>query len=135
MSAGLITGPLSLAGGAALRDAAANTNENGSFKLALIFYRCTRYDADIADVAAMARAWTQERAPHVAKPALVLDIDETSLSNWEQIYHNDFGYIIGGDCDLNSNRACGQIAWENGHHADPIQPTLNLFNTAKTPAV
>src|SRR5262245_14599758 len=41
-----------------------------------------RYDADFAAVATAARAWLEDRAPRVAKPAIVLDIDETSLSNW-----------------------------------------------------
>jgi len=35
----------------------------------------------------------------VANPAVVLDIDETSLSNWEQIYRNDLASIPGGSCD------------------------------------
>src|SRR5262249_54701604 len=65
----------------------------GKLKLALREYRCQRYDEEVAAVLARAKSWVEERALQVEKPAIVLDIDETSLSNWEQILHNDFGYI------------------------------------------
>ena len=47
---------------------------------ALIYYRCTDYDDQVKSVLNEARAWVAARAPGVAKPAIVLDIDETSLS-------------------------------------------------------
>src|SRR5262249_30133112 len=97
----------------------------------LVYYRCTRYDAELAKVLHEAAAWVKQRAHRVARPALVLDIDETSLSNWEQILHNDFGFIAEGDCDLNSKRACGQGDWERSARAVAIEPTLDLFNAAK----
>ena len=53
---------------------------------ALIYYRCTDYDADVTAALGAARDWVGKRAPEVAKPAIVLDIDETSLSNWEEIF-------------------------------------------------
>jgi hypothetical protein len=34
--------------------------------------------------------------------AIVLDIDETSLSNWERIVHNSFAHVPSGNCDLKS---------------------------------
>jgi len=52
----------------------------------LVSYRCTQYDADVAKALAEARDWVATRAPQVNKPAIVLDIDETSLSNWTRIY-------------------------------------------------
>src|SRR5262245_33857872 len=72
-----------------------------------------------------------ERAPAVSKAAVVLDIDETSLSNWDEIYHNKFAYIPSGACDLKSTSACGQRAWELSARATALQPTLDLFNFAK----
>ncbi len=33
-------------------------------------------------------------APRVARPAVVFDIDETALSNWEAIRANDFGRFM-----------------------------------------
>lgn len=106
-----------------------------AFKQQLIRYRCTRYDAELARVDHAAAAWIARRAPHVTRPALVLDIDETSLSNWPVMYHNDFAYFRGGDCDLNSTRACGQAAWERSEAATAIAPTLALFNAAKVAGV
>src|ERR1700744_202687 len=105
------------------------------FKQQLIRYRCTRYDADLARVDRAAEAWIARRASHVGQPALVLDIDETSLSNWPVMYHNDFAYFRDGDCDLNSPRACGQAAWEKSEAAPAIAPTLALFNAAKAQGV
>ena len=100
-------------------------------KQSLIYYRCTLYDADIAKVVAEARDWVAQRAPQVAKPAIVLDIDETALSNWAEIYHNDFGFIYGGGCDLNAKTACGVHAWELSARGVAIKPTLELYNLAR----
>jgi len=42
----------------------------------------------------------EKRASEVSKPVLVLDIDETSLSNLPQELASDFGYIKGDiPCD------------------------------------
>jgi predicted secreted acid phosphatase len=98
---------------------------------ALIYYRCTDYDSDVANTLAQARTWVTQRASAVSRPAIVLDIDETSLSNWEEIYHNKFAYIPTGACDLKSGSACGQRAWELSARATAIQPTLELFKLAK----
>ena len=106
----------------------------GQLKLQLIHYRCTRYDAEVARVLREARAWIERRTERVKrsnKPALVLDIDETSLSNWKKIHQNDFGYIVQGNCDFSKGSACGQIAWEKSASAEAIKPTLDLFDVAK----
>jgi hypothetical protein len=47
-------------------------------------------------VADRATTWVRERAPAVNRPALVLDIDETALSNWEVIKPDDLGRPISG---------------------------------------
>jgi hypothetical protein len=98
----------------------------------LLAYQAENYDGDIAAVFAAARAYVEGRAGQVSKPALVLDIDETSLSNWEEIHHNDFAYIPSGACDLRADSACGQRAWEMSASAGALQPTLDLFNFVKT---
>jgi acid phosphatase len=103
----------------------------GLLKDKLRVYRCTRYDAELAAVAAQATAWIDERAGQVERPALVLDIDETSLSNWDEIFQNDYGYIPGGACDLGGKSACGVHDWEISARAPAIKPTLELFNLAK----
>jgi acid phosphatase len=103
----------------------------GLLKRKLVYYRCTRYDEEIAKALRKARDWVDRRAGHVKKPALVLDIDETSLSNWKEIYQNDFGYIVTGACDFSKGSACGAMAWERSAAAEAIKPTLALFNAAK----
>ncbi|HEY2137131.1 MAG TPA: HAD family acid phosphatase [Xanthobacteraceae bacterium] len=103
----------------------------GQLKLQLLYYRCTRYDAELAGVLQAAHAWVDHSVARFKKPALVLDIDETSLSNWKQIHQNDFGYIVAGACDFSQGSACGQTAWEHSAGAEPIRPTLDLFNAAK----
>jgi hypothetical protein len=100
-------------------------------KSKLVYYRCKDYDDDIARVDRKAAEWIETRASHVDKPALVLDIDETSLSNWKEIYQNDFGYITAGSCDFSKGSACGETAWELSASAAPIEPTLKLFDQAK----
>jgi acid phosphatase len=103
----------------------------GLLKYKLRVYRCTRYDAEIAAVAAEAKAWIDQQAGQATRPALVLDIDETSLSNWDEIFQNDYGYIPGGACDLGGKGACGAHDWEVSARAPAIAPTLELFNFAK----
>src|SRR5262249_11088345 len=86
----------------------------GRLNYKLRIYRCTRYDAELAAVAAEATAWIDQRAGQVARPALVLDIDETSL---DEILQNDYGYIPGGGCDLGGRGACGvaRLGAQRGH--------------------
>jgi len=103
----------------------------GQLQLQLIYYRCRRYDGDLAKAVGPARHWLASRAAHVNKAALVLDIDETSLSNWKEIYQNNFGYITAGPCDFSKGSACGAAAWDLSASAEAIKPTLDLFNVAK----
>lgn len=93
----------------------------------LIVYRCTDYMKDFAEAVAPARAYVQRRAAEVDNPAIVLDIDETSLSNWDVIYHDRFAYFADGACDLNSKLACGWPNWFLEKRAVALQPTLDLF--------
>jgi acid phosphatase len=101
-------------------------------KKQLTYYRCTQYDADVAAALAEARYWVEARAPQVAKPAIVLDIDETALSNWKRIFKDHFEYFKYGRCRLdNRDEACGELAWERREQATAIQPTLDLYKFAR----
>jgi len=52
-----------------------------------------QYDADLATVAASANDWVAARARSgAAKPAIVFDIDETTLSNLDHMQQFDWGY-------------------------------------------
>jgi hypothetical protein len=106
------------------------------FKHQLLYYRCTRYDIDVAIVLDAAKRWVEQRAPALiqagGKPAIVLDIDETSLSNWTRIYRDDFGFIPNGPCDPDKDgEACGELAWEQKAQAPAIAPTLDLYKFAR----
>jgi HAD superfamily, subfamily IIIB (Acid phosphatase) len=99
-------------------------------------YKCFgEYDRDIAKVIAEAKAYVERRAGEVKNPALVLDIDETSVSNWVEISTNDFGFILEGDCSLKPRFPCGSNDWELHHDAEAIVPTRELFNLAKSKGV
>lgn len=98
------------------------------FKRQLVWYRCTSYEADIAAVIAEAGAWIYRRAGEIAKPAVVLDIDETSISNWPAIINNDFAYFPDGPCDLEKRGVpCGDNAWHRKAEAPAIVPTRDLY--------
>lgn len=103
----------------------------GELKAALRTYHDSRYPAEIEAVVARASAYLLAHARDVAKPALVLDIDETSLSNWEQMMADDFGYFTDGPCDNLPKGPCGAIAWDATGRATAIAPTLRLFHTAR----
>lgn len=89
-----------------------------------------RYDADFAAVVAEASAWVEERAPQVARPAIVLDIDETSLTNWAAYKVNGWVRIVNGNCDLEQG-PCGLRAWQASARAPALKPTLDLDKRAK----
>lgn len=100
-------------------------------QLQLIYYRCTYYDADVAGVLHEARDWVEWLARSVHNPALVLDIDETSLSNWKELYQNKFAYIAAGPCNFSKGSTCGVNAWELSARAPAITPTRDLFDAAR----
>jgi acid phosphatase len=105
-------------------------------KKKLLYYRCTSYEADIAKVIDQALAWVKERAPEVIAagkaPAIVLDIDETSLSNWRRIYRDNFAYIPDGPCNLDDDtKPCGDLAWQRSGMAPAIGATRDLYRFAR----
>ena len=108
----------------------------GELKLQFFDYKCFGdYDREVARVLAAAQAYVQQRAKEVKKPALVLDIDETSLSNWMNIKADDFGFIKGGTCDRLPDGPCGFDEWILKFMAPAIKPALNLFNAATAKGV
>ncbi len=104
----------------------------GQLKNQLYFYACSgAYDRDLNTVLAGARAYVAERAAHVAKPAIVLDIDETSLSNLPVELADDFAYLQNIPCVPDMSKPCGFNNWELEGRAKAIDGTLALFKTAK----
>lgn len=100
-------------------------------KKQLLAYQATNYTDDIALVIADARAYVERRADQVKMPAVVLDIDETSLSNWENIRENNFGFIKGGPCTQEPTMACGFDEWIHMALAPAIEPTRTFFNAMR----
>ena len=104
-------------------------------KEVLLAYQAGDYDGDVAAVFAAARAYVEGRAGAVSKAALVLDIDETSLSNWANLKANNFGFIADGACDRLPSGPCGFRAWILQGVAPVVKPALDLFNAAKAKGV
>jgi predicted secreted acid phosphatase len=89
------------------------------------------YSEDVAAMAEDAQRCMLERREGVEKPALVLDIDETALSNWEVITRDNFGRPIAGPCDLAFDGPCGWAAWDQLGRDPAIVPTLRVFERAR----
>jgi len=99
----------------------------GQLKTRLIAYhdclqprRC--YLPELNRQSKLAIAYLQRRAAKAApgeKLAIVLDIDETALSNWEEETQDDFGFIP-NDWNI----------WVEKKQATPNAGTLRLFNEA-----
>jgi predicted secreted acid phosphatase len=93
-------------------------------------YHSKDYMTDIGAKIKEARDWVDQDAPQVKKPAVVLDIDETSLSNWGEIVANDFTFVINGPCGTPPTPPCGNIAWDQSTRATAIEPTLAFYQEA-----
>lgn len=89
------------------------------------------YERGVARVAAKASMWIQERAAEDArgfagpqKLAVVLDLDETLLSNWPAMNAADLGYVP----DV-------WDAWVDRGEAPAIEPVRELYRAARTAGV
>jgi acid phosphatase len=100
-------------------------------KKQLLAYQVATYGDDLSLVIADALAYVERRADQVKWPAVVLDIDETSLTNWENIQDNNFGFIKGGPCPEQPHMACGFDDWILKASAPAIEPTRTFFNAIR----
>jgi acid phosphatase len=104
----------------------------GQLKQQLYFYVCSgAYEGEVGRLLAEAKTYVETRASEVPRPALVLDIDETSLSNLPQLFANDFGYIRDVPCERMPQGPCGFDNWVVSAKAKAIDGTLALFQAAK----
>ena len=83
------------------------------------YIKSASYERGLAEVADSAKSFIESRYTKVKKPAIVLDIDETSLSNIEFEYRYGFGF--------NSKL---WNAWVKEEAATAIKPTLGLAQWA-----
>src|ERR1700682_97329 len=95
------------------------------------YYDSGAYLTDLQQAAAPAIAWITDESPRVDRPAVVFDIDETALSNWEVIKADDFGRVIDGPCTALPTGPCGWRAWDLTAQSTVIQPTLGIYNAAR----
>jgi len=89
-----------------------------------------RYAADVTAVAAEAEHWLEKRAPQVPRPAIVLDVDETSLSNWPAYRANGWARVVNGECDLDQG-PCNVRLWQRTGRSSAIPATLHLAQRAQ----
>ena len=99
-------------------------------KAQLLDYHAGNYDYDVAAVLSDARLYLERRLKEpVTQPAVVLDIDETSLSNWPNLKGDDFGFFKDIDCNPSAiERPCGFNNWIMLARAPAIPPTRDFFN-------
>jgi acid phosphatase len=95
-------------------------------------YHKDTYMDDIAAVFSMAQNYVERRAVEVKKPAVVLDIDETSLSNWTELDLDDLGFIKNGPCSERPGFACGFSTWVAKGAAPAIRPARDFYNAIRT---
>jgi acid phosphatase len=93
------------------------------------------YDEDVKQVFGRALDYVTQRVAETKRSAddgktlaVVLDIDETSLSNWPNLKANNFGFIKGGPCFEEPNLSCGFDEWILKASARAIPPALTFFN-------
>jgi predicted secreted acid phosphatase len=116
-----------------VRSQPANVGDAGI--AARAYHNSGAYQRDLQLVADEATSWIKSRASSAHRPALVLDIDETALSNWEIIKRDDFGRPIAGPADITSAGPWGWAAWDQLGRDPAIEPTLQVFRTARAAGV
>src|SRR6476620_1708437 len=92
------------------------------------YYNSGAYLTDLQIAADPAIAWINEEAPRVDRPAVVFDIDETALSNWEGLKANDFGRIFTGGCDRLPDGPCGWRAWDLRAQSTVSQRPMDVYS-------
>jgi predicted secreted acid phosphatase len=128
----VVLGPARAGDGLFLTSPSQPPNVGDAIIAAATYHDSGDYDRDLAAVAQKAAGWIAERAPLASRPAVVFDIDETALANWEVIKRDNFGRPIGGPCDLAIDGPCGWAAWDKLARDPAIAPTLKIFQTARS---
>ncbi|PZP56874.1 MAG: acid phosphatase [Micavibrio aeruginosavorus] len=91
-----------------------------------------KYEHDFNVVIGKAERHIIAQSSKVKNPAIVLDIDETSLSNWPQLKANDYAFYLPGPCENLEKGPCGLDGWKSSGKAKAFSSTLRLFETAKS---
>jgi acid phosphatase len=107
----------------------------GTIKDLLLEYHQQYYDIDVAAVFDSAQKFIEQSAAQSKRPALVMDIDETSLTNWPNLLADNFGFVANGSCDALPAGPCGFNEWILKGSAKAIEPAKKLFEAAKATGV
>lgn len=105
----------------------------GDLALALVEYHDSgAYDRDTQSVVGEAIAYVAARSSAAHRPALVLDIDETALSNWDQLKANGFAYFADAPCvGIHPVKGpCGSKCWDLSATTPAVQAILRLYRVA-----
>lgn len=99
-----------------------------------------RIETEIAAVFDAAGTFVAARARGVPRPAVVLDIDETSIDNFKLMLANDFGYIkhgdrAHGDCSFLPDGPCSSATWDALDLAPAEPGAVAFFKRAKANGV
>lgn len=76
------------------------------------------------------KAYLGERAEAEGRLVIILDIDETFLSNWLAYKANGQARILSEDCGL-EHGPCGLRSWQTMVKAGAITPTFELVELAR----
>ncbi|MET4023143.1 HAD family acid phosphatase [Bradyrhizobium sp. S3.2.12] len=94
----------------------------------------SNYEDDVKQVFDRALAYVRQRVDEAKRStdqdkalAVVLDIDETSLSNWPNLKANNFGFIKGGPCLEEPTLSCGFDEWILKASAPAIPQALEFY--------
>jgi hypothetical protein len=99
-----------------------------------------RRDQDDAGAYAITQLEAAIQKSANARPAMVLDIDETSLSNLDEMLNDDFAYNANAPCaavstaptsPTNPKTICGTLAWDSKAKTPAIRATKALFDEAQ----
>ncbi|MXV44191.1 acid phosphatase [Saccharibacter sp. 17.LH.SD] len=88
------------------------------------------YQRDFDAIIAQARSVLDKEAPRLKKPAIILDIDETTLSNWPAMRADRLG-DIDGPCDQLPKGPCGMNAWIQRGEGPVFEATRALYQDAQ----
>jgi HAD superfamily, subfamily IIIB (Acid phosphatase) len=101
-----------------------------SIKSLLLEYHQNYYDLDVEVVFETVQNYLQRNAGLSKRPAVVLDIDETALTNWPNLIADNLGFIEAGSCDTLPAGPCGFNQWILKASAKAVDPAVKLFKDA-----
>ena len=106
----------------------------GEVRRLLATYASGPYFEEVAAVYAEAGAILAQNAKTFEKPAVVLDVDETSLSNLRLYRLNDFAGVEDGPCDLVKG-PCSVREWFKQPLGEPIPSAVAFVRQAREQGV